>query len=298
MKQKAILLFGPTASGKTALAIELAKKFNGEIINADSRQVYKDMPIITAMPSADEFAAAPHHLFNFLDADADFSVGDYLKLAKEKADEVVSMGKMPIFVGGTGFYLKALEFGLAYIPNIEDELFKDLNSQETAILYNKLKNLDINMANKLESNDRQRIIRALGVVMQTSKSLLDWQQEPNVGMLDFDFIHLSINPDRAVMYNRINTRAKKMVDAGVINEVKNLKEKYQADRLNALTSIGFDIFLDSLNNNLNFDDACNKFAQKQRNYAKRQITWLNNQFKTDYEYDNLENTIEYVKNKL
>ncbi|HAG52993.1 MAG TPA: tRNA (adenosine(37)-N6)-dimethylallyltransferase MiaA [Alphaproteobacteria bacterium] len=297
-KNKAILLFGPTASGKTALAIELAKKFNGEIINADSRQFYKNMPIITAMPSDEEFSAVPHHLFECLETDSEFSVAEYLKLAKQVCDDVAVRGRLPIFVGGTGLYLKMLEFGLSSIPNINKDLFNDLNSMETEDLYSQLNSIDEAMSAKLESNDRQRIIRALGVIKQTGKSLLDWQELPNEGMLDLDFIHLAINPDREVMYNRINSRASKMLELGLIDEVKVVIEKYGQERLNSLTSIGFDIFLDAFNAKLEMNEAIDKFAQKQRNYAKRQITWLKHQYPFELIHEDLDVTFKFVEEKL
>ena len=295
---KSILLFGPTASGKTALAIELAKQFNGEIINADSRQFYKNMPIITAMPTADEFSQAPHHLFECLETDAEFSVADYLKEAKKVSDEIIARGKLPIFVGGTGLYLKALEFGLADIPNIEKNLFNELNNRSVEDLYNELQQLDSKMAETLKPTDTQRIIRALGVVKQTGTSLLDWQAKPNKGMLELDFIHLSINPEREVMYDRINKRADKMIEQGVIKEVESVIEKYGKDNLNSLTSIGFDIFLSAFNDELTIEEACTKFAQKQRNYAKRQITWLKHQYPSEYTHVELADTISFVKNKI
>ena len=298
MKKQAILIFGPTASGKTALAIEIAKKFNGEIINADSRQFYKNMPIITAMPDAEEFAAAPHHLFECLETDSHFSVAEYLKLAKEKSDEIISRGKLAIFVGGTGLYLKMLEFGISPIPNIKDDLLKDLNSRETADLYAELEHLDPAMHAKLEAKDTQRIIRALGVLKQTGKSLLEWQKIPHEMALDFDFIHLAINPEREVMYNRINTRAAKMVDLGVIDEVKTVLSMYNKDRLNSLSSIGFDVFAAAFNDQMTIQEAVEKFAQKQRNYAKRQITWLRHQYPADLIHEDLDVTFEYLERKL
>jgi len=297
-KNKAILLFGPTASGKTSLAIELAKKFNGEIINADSRQFYKNMPIITAMPSVEEFNKAPHHLFECLETDSEFSVAEYLELARKASDDIIARGKLPIFVGGTGLYLKMLEFGLSSIPNINKELITELNSMETEELYSKLQGLDKEMSAKLEGNDRQRIIRALGVIMQTGKSLLEWQALPNEGMLNFDFIHLAINPEREVMYDRINMRASKMLELGLIDEVKSVVEKYGQERLNSLTSIGFDIFLEGFNGNLEMPDAIDKFAQKQRNYAKRQITWLKHQYPAELIHEDLNITFEFVQQKL
>lgn len=295
---KAILLFGPTASGKTALAIELAKAFNGEIVNADSRQLYKNMPIITAMPTREEFAEAPHHLFECLETNAEFSVAEYLKMATQVSNDIISRGKMPIFVGGTGLYLKALEFGLADIPNIEKILFDELNNTPVEQLYAELTELDNAMAKTLKSTDKQRIIRALGVVKQTGIGLLDWQSKPNKGMLNLDFIHLAINPEREIMYDRINKRAQKMIEQGVIKEVESVINKYGKDNLNSLTSIGFDVFLQAFNNEIRLEEACDKFAQKQRNYAKRQITWLNHQYPVDYTHVNLNDTINFIKNNI
>lgn len=296
--RKAILLFGPTASGKTSLAIQLAKKFNGEIINADSRQFYKNMPIITAMPSAEEFGQAEHHLFECLETNAEFSVADYLTRAKQVSDDIILRGKIPIFVGGTGLYLKALEFGLSDIPNIDPALFSALNNRDVAELYTELQSLDPLIAEKLKPTDTQRIIRALGVVKQTGVSLLEWQKKPNKGMLKLDFIHLAISPEREVMYDRINKRAEKMIEQGVVAEVETVVNKYGKDNLNSLTSIGFDIFLQAFNSELSMPEACDKFAQKQRNYAKRQITWLKHQYPTEYMHKDIGETFDFIKDNI
>lgn len=298
MKNKAILIFGPTASGKTSLAIEVAKKFNGEIINADSRQFYKNMPIITAMPSEDEFSQAPHHLFECLETDSEFSVSDYLLLAKKKSDEIISKGKTPIFVGGTGMYIKMLEFGISPIPNINKDLFNSLSSMEVEDLYLELTEKDLTMAQTLKSNDKQRVIRALGVLKQTGKSLLKWQEMPNEQALDLDFIHIAINPNREDMYSRINLRASKMVDLGLADEVSSVISTYGKENLNSLTSIGFDLFSSAFNGEISMEEAIDKFAQKQRNYAKRQITWLNHQYPTEHTHVNIEDTFKFIKTKI
>ena len=297
-KSKAVLLFGATASGKTDLAIKIAQKFDGEIINADSRQFYKEMPIITAMPSVEEFAAAKHHLFDCLEVGNDFSVAKYLEMAKEVSEKIIAKGKLPIFVGGTGMYLKVLEHGISPIPATDKNLLNDLEKLSTEDLFVKLSQEDYEMALKLTSNDRQRIIRALAVIQQTGKSLLQWQKEELVGALEYDFIHLVINPPRVVLYDRINSRAAKMLGLGVMDEVDRLYKKYGFKRENALTSIGFDIFCDFFEGNISEKKAIEKFAQKQRNYAKRQLTWLKHQYKTDFEHKDLEETFEFLSECL
>lgn len=298
MKQKAILLLGPTASGKTALAIQLANKFNGEIINADSRQFYKQMPIITAMPNEQEFQSALHHLFDILNPDEDFSVAKYLTLAKQKADEIIAKGKLPIFVGGTGLYIKALEFGLSPIPSADEAILQELEDLSFDELMQQLNQLDPQVAKTIKLNDRYRATVALRVIKQTGISIADWHKKPNVNMLDFDFIHLGLNPQREVLYSRINTRADKMIEQGVIAEVKKVLDQYGEQKLNSLTSIGFDIFLSSLKNEISEDKAIELFAQKQRNYAKRQVTWLKNQYPLEHTCDDIQQTLEFVSQRL
>ncbi|MCP4354098.1 MAG: tRNA (adenosine(37)-N6)-dimethylallyltransferase MiaA [Proteobacteria bacterium] len=297
-KPKAILLFGATASGKTDLAIKIAKKFNGEIINADSRQFYKEMPIITAMPSAEEFAAAKHHLFDCLEVEDDFSVVKYLNMAKDTSEKIIAKGKLPIIVGGTGMYLRVLEQGISPIPETDKNVLKELEKLSTEKLFIMLCKEDLEMSEKLKPNDRQRIIRALAILQQTGKRLLQWQKEKLTGALEYDFIHLVINPPREVLYDRINTRAAKMLDLGLMKEVEHLHNKYGTKRENALTSIGFDIFCDFFENKISEQEAIEKFAQKQRNYAKRQLTWLKNQYKTDLEHKDLEVTFEFLQKRL
>lgn len=298
MNKKALIIFGPTASGKTDLAIKLANKFNGEIINADSRQFYKNMPIITAMPSKQEFAQAKHHLFEILEPDADFSVAEYLKLAQKTADDITNRGKLPIFVGGTGLYIKMLEDGISPIPNPPKTMLDELGKQNVSDLYKQLQALDLKMADSLQATDSQRIIRALSVIKHTSKSLLEWQSLPNQGALDYDFIHIALNPERQELYNRINTRALKMLDSGLIEEIKYLNDHYAGQKLNSLTSIGFDIFNDYFSGKILIEQAIEKFSQKQRNYAKRQLTWLNNQYNADYIFDNFNNIVNFLIKKI
>ncbi|PPR10727.1 MAG: tRNA dimethylallyltransferase [Proteobacteria bacterium] len=298
MKPKAILLLGPTASGKTALAIELANKFNGEIINADSRQFYKKMPIITAMPDDEEFAQATHHLFDILEPDDNFSAAKYINLAKQVAQDITNRGKLPIFVGGTGLYIKALEDGLSPSPRPDAELVEQLNLLSFDELISQLNELDPDVAKNIKLNDRYRAIVALRTIKQTGKSITYWQSLPNTDMLDYDFIHLSLNPEREVLYSRINKRADKMVDLGVIDEVKALLDEYGEDKLNSLTSIGFDIFVDALKDNIETDKAIELFAQKQRNYAKRQVTWMRNQYPNEHTCDDLNVTFEFLERRL
>lgn len=297
-KPKAIILFGPTASGKTDLAIKIANKFNGEIINADSRQFYKEMPIITAMPTDEEFAAAPHHLFEILNPEEDFSVADYLDLARKTSEEIISRGKLPIFVGGSGLYLKVLEKGISPIPATESKMLEELEKYNSQELYEFLKSEDFKMAEKLKPNDRQRVMRALAVVRQTGISLLEWQQKEPEGALDYDFINMVIKQPREVLYNRINTRANKMLETGLMSEVETLYKKYKDLRINSLTSIGFVIFVKFFKNEITQQEAIDKFAQKQRNYAKRQLTWLKNQFNVDFEYKDVDSTFEFLQRRL
>tara|TARA_R110000868_G_scaffold189695_1_gene432874 strand:+ start:59616 stop:60542 length:927 start_codon:yes stop_codon:yes gene_type:complete len=285
MSKSIITIFGPTASGKTSLAIYLAQKLNGVIVNADSRQVYKNMPIITAMPSKEEFAAADHRLFDFLEIDEKISVEKYVQLAKAEVEKIWRDGKLPILCGGTGFYLKTLEEGISPVPSLPEDLFNDLNTRlETeglAPLYDELKNVDLEIADKLKAGDTQRILRALGVWLHTGQPMSKLQKLPKSGGLDARFVKLAISPEREWLYNRIHKRYDVMENMGLVDEVKNVRAMGYTTESHAVQSCGVKDYYNFLDGHITLDEAKTALLQSTRNYAKRQFTWIRGQYNAD-----------------
>lgn len=281
--KNALIIFGPTASGKTSLGINLAQELNGVIINADSRQIYQEMPIITAMPTAEEFDAAEHLLFDFLKPGEPFSVDQYIGKAKEAISNVTARGKLPIFVGGTGFYLKVLTDGISPVPPIPPVLVESLTAQAetegTPSLHAQLQKVDPVLAKRLEANDMQRVIRGLAVYQHTKKTLSSYQQLPaEKPFPDINFIKIALIPPRETLYKRIHDRFDVMVQDGVLEEAKMLYDKgYRFDN-QALTSLGLKELFHYLDGKIDLETAKEKTLQQMRNYAKRQTTWLRNQY--------------------
>lgn len=295
----AIVLFGPTASGKTGLSIELAKAYNAVIVNIDSRQLYKEMPIISAMPSDDEFAQADHRLFDFLKPDESFDVMRYLNVAKAEAEKIWASGKIPLFVGGTGFYVKTLVEGISPMPEVSQDELQALTAEceekGLAVLWEETKLADPEWIAKIEENDRHRMLRSLAVYRKTGKPLTQWQTLPKEGALDAKVLQIALIPEREVLYNRINTRYENMIDAGIVEEMKALKEKGYSATLPALTSIGIPEYFAYLEGEVALDAAHEKVATKQRQYAKRQCTWLRNQYNADIILDSASAEIAHKK---
>ena len=285
MKKDAIMIFGATASGKTGLAIALANVLDGVVINADSRQIYKHMPIITAMPSKEEFDAAPHELFDFLDPSEAFSVVDYVEKAREVAKRVIKAGKVPVFCGGTGFYLKALDEGMSPIPDVDAEIVQKMNDSEKEEgiegLYNALQIVDPELAATLKPADSQRIIRGLAVFEATGKKLSMFQKQEKQNGLGLKSLKIAINRPREETYARIEQRFDMMMDAGLELEMKQLKEQGYTTDMPALTSLGIPEFYSYLEGTTSLEDVAEMIKQQTRRYAKRQITWLRHQFGAD-----------------
>lgn len=290
MDRTVVTLFGPTASGKTALAIHLAQELNGVIINADSRQLYKHMPIIVAMPSPEEFAAAEHRLFNFLEPNEKISSEKYTQLVKAEVEDIWAQGKLPIICGGTGFYIKNLEEGISPVPALHGDMLNKLNqraeSEGSQALHTELQRLDPTIAEKLSPNDTQRVIRALGVCLQTGQKMSDLQKPPKTGGLDATFIKIALNPKRDWLYERIHKRFDIMMDEGLLAEVKNLKRMGFKNSDHAISSCGVKEFFKYIDHVWSLDDAKSAMLQSTRNYAKRQFTWLRGQYGADLLYEN------------
>ena len=277
LKSKIILISGPTASGKSNFAIKLAKKINGEIINADSMQVYKELKILSARPFPKNYQKIKHHLYGFNSVKINFSTGDWLKYAIKKIKEVKARKKTPIFVGGTGLYFKALTDGLTSIPNIPIRFRNKIRSLHKSLgqkkFYQKLLKLDPNSKKKINPTDSQRSIRAYEVKQFTKKSLHDWFQNTKSYFVKDDFFKIYIDYPREELIQRINKRAEQMIGIGAINEVKRfLKLKIRKDK-SVNKAIGIHEIKEYLEKTKDISYVIEKISIKTRQYAKRQSTW-------------------------
>jgi len=277
LKSKIILIYGPTASGKSIFSIKLAKKINGEIINADSMQVYKDLKILSARPFKKDYQKIKHHLYGFLSAKKNFSSGDWLKLTKQKILNIRKRKKIPILVGGTGLYFKTLTEGLVNIPNIPIKFRKDVRSLYKKLgskkFYSKLVKLDPLVKNRISPYDTQRSIRAYEVKSFTKKSMYDWFKNTRSAFERNDFFKIYIEFPRDRLIKRINARTEEMINKGVILEVKKfLRLKIQSSKT-AHKAIGIKEIKDFLNKKTDISEVIKRISIKTRQYAKRQVTW-------------------------
>jgi len=277
LKSKIVLISGPTASGKSNFAIKLAKKVNGEIINADSMQVYKELKILSARPNPSGYKNIKHHLYGFQNIKKNFSTGDWLKLASKKIVEIKKRNKIPILVGGTGLYFKAILDGLVKIPNIPirfrnkiRKLHKNLGQK---LFYQKLLSIDPELKNKIKPTDSQRSIRAYEVKEYTKKSLLDWFKNTNSLFDKSDFFKIYIDFPREELILRINSRTEEMIKMGAISEVQRfIKLNVKKDK-SVNKAIGINEIKDFLNKEKELSEIKEKISIKTRQYAKRQSTW-------------------------
>jgi tRNA dimethylallyltransferase len=277
LKSKIILISGPTASGKSNFSIKLAKKINGEIINADSMQVYKELKILSARPNTKDYQKIKHHLYGFHSVKNNFSTGDWLKIAIKKIKEVRKRNKTPIFVGGTGLYFKALTDGLVSIPNIPIRfrnkirtLHKNLGQKK---FYQKLIKLDPYSKENINPTDTQRSIRAYEVKQFTKKSLHDWFENTKSYFDKDDFFKIYIDYPREELIQRISKRAEQMIEIGAVNEVKRfIKLKVRKDK-SVNKAIGIHEIKEYLEKRKDMPDVIEKISIKTRQYAKRQSTW-------------------------
>ena len=277
LKSKIILISGPTASGKSNFSIKLAKKINGEIINADSMQIYKELKILSARPNPKNYQKIQHHLYGFHSAKNNFSTGDWLKYAIKKIKEIKKRKKTPIFVGGTGLYFKALSEGLVDIPNIPIRFRNKIRAEHKKLgqkkFYQKLLKLDLISKNKINPTDAQRTIRAYEVKKFTKKSLHNWFKDTKSFFEEEDFFKIYIDFPREELIERIGKRTKLMMKLGAINEVKKfIKLKINKDK-SVNKAIGVSEIKEYLNSKKDLQEIVEKISIKTRQYAKRQSTW-------------------------
>ena len=271
MNNRVIAVVGATASGKTSYAIELAKKINGEIISADSRLVYKGMDIGTAKPTIDEMQEIPHYMIDVVEPEYNYSVGLYVKEAKKHITDIISRGKVPIVVGGTGLYFRVLLENYD-LPNVKPdyELRKELSSYSYEELLEMLTKLDEKAANSVEKNDKKKLIRYIEIIKLAGKPL---DLVRGVKEKEFNVEWVGLNFPREILYDRINKRVDLMIEQGLIDETKKLLQKH--GRISNITdTIGYREVLSYLDGELSLDEAKDKLKQNTRNYAKRQLTWF------------------------
>tara|TARA_Y100001935_G_C17257900_1_gene484695 strand:+ start:426 stop:1334 length:909 start_codon:yes stop_codon:yes gene_type:complete len=277
LKSKIILIYGPTASGKSEFAIKIARKINGEIINADSMQVYKELKILSARPIQKEYEKIKHHLYGFHNVKKKFSTGDWLKLVKNKILIIKKRKKTPIIVGGTGLYFKALTDGLVNIPNIPIKFRKRIRSLHQKIgsknFFLKLIKIDPLVKNFLKSSDTQRVIRAYEIKLFTNKSMFQFFKDTKPSFENNDFFKIHINYPREELIKRIAVRTENIVRNGAISEVRRFIKLRVPRSKTASKAIGIKEIKDYLDKKIEIIELIERISIKTRQYAKRQSTW-------------------------
>ena len=277
-KPKVIVICGPTASGKTALSIELAKKINGEIISSDSMQIYKNMDIGTAKPSKEEMQGIPHHLLDFVEPNQRYSVAEFKKDAETAIEEILAKEKTPIIVGGTGLYVDSLIYGIEYQDIELDEQYRNelelrAINEGLETLYEEAKKIDHQAMEKISQNDKKRIIRVLEIYRATGKNKTEQEIESRKKGVKYDYKVFAINLERELLYERINKRVDIMIEHGLIQEVEQLMEKYDTFPT-AMQGLGYKEVVEYLQGQTTKEQMIEKIKMETRRYAKRQITWF------------------------
>ncbi|MEF9934847.1 MAG: tRNA (adenosine(37)-N6)-dimethylallyltransferase MiaA [Clostridium sp.] len=279
MKKNLVIIAGPTASGKTSLSIEIAKRINGEIISADSMQVYKYMDIGTAKISEEEMDGIKHYMIDEVTPDVEFSVALFRERAGNYIDDIISRGKTPIVVGGTGLYINSLTYALDFSGREEDaEYRKQLEAiaeeKGNEYLHSMLKDVDEESYNRLYPNDIKRVIRALEVYKIKGKTISEIQRESKERDIDYNLSYFALNMDREKLYDRINQRVDIMFNKGLVEEVQKLLNMGYTEDMISMQAIGYKEVIDYLNGKMSLNEVIDYIKQSSRRYAKRQLTWF------------------------
>ncbi|MFO7831068.1 MAG: tRNA (adenosine(37)-N6)-dimethylallyltransferase MiaA [Desulfuromonadaceae bacterium] len=272
-----LVITGPTATGKTALALDLGARRDIEIISADSRQVYRHMDIGTAKAGVEERARVVHHCIDVVNPDEPFSVSDFTRLAQSTIEDIHRRQRLPVLVGGTGLYIRALTQGLAPLPGADETLRRQWHVEEhqkKGSLHARLSQIDPRMAKGLHINDVTRIIRALEVHALTGRTMSSWQDEHCFSERPYDDIRLAVTFERDHLYRRIEERVEQMLEHGLLEETRMLLERGYAPELKAMRTIGYQECIAHLRGEMSLSDAVTRIKRDTRRYAKRQLTWL------------------------
>lgn len=297
-----VIITGPTGIGKTELSLELAKKYKGEIISSDSMQIYKKLNIGTAKIDLNK-TSIPHHMIDIIEPSDNFTVADFKNSAKKIITDINNRGGLPFLVGGTGLYINSLVYNLDFTetePDYEyrDELREILEEEGSEFLYEKLQDQDSDMAEKIHKNNGQRIIRALEILKSGNKKGDNFRQENK----DYNLIYIGLNMDRAKLYEKINQRVDKMIDLGLVDEVKNLLDEGLDKKSQSLKAIGYKEVISYLDGEIDFDEMVDLIKKNSRHYAKRQLTWFRRDKRIkwfDRESDTILSDIEnYIDSRL
>lgn len=279
MKPVIIVIEGPTASGKTALGAETALRHNGEVISADSMQIYKGMDIATAKPTEEEKKGVPHHLIGFVDSDSDFSVADYVECANKKIEEILARDKQPVIVGGTGLYISSLTQNIKFAdvksdPEIRKRLIDEAETAGKGVLLERLRSIDPVCAASLHENNLTRVVRALEVYEITGKTLTELNELSRMYESPYRFIKIGLNyTDRQFLYDRINRRVDQMIENGLIEEARDMYNRHGGLQT-AGQAIGYKELIPYFNSEQTLETCVSKIKQETRRYAKRQLTWF------------------------
>jgi len=300
-----VILTGPTAAGKSQISLAIAQELNLDIINADSMQVYRYLDIGTAKPSKDEQKIVKHHLIDIVNPDEQYNAGRY----KEDADKIIlelhKEKKLPLIVGGTGLYIKALIFGLFSSPPKDFKISNELKSKEKAlgigVLYSELKRIDPTAASRIKPKDRQRILRALEVFYITGKPISFFQNQHGFRQARYRYLYLCLRREREELNERIEKRINKMIENGFEEEVRNLLKRGYSEDLNSLCSLGYKEMIGYIKGKYKLSEAVNLIKQNTKRYAKRQFTWFNTQPNVtwiDLEGDDIEKPLKEIKERI
>ena len=299
-KNKVIVICGPTASGKTALSIELAKQIHGEIVSCDSMQIYKDMDIGTAKPTPEEMQGIKHYLIGYVSPEVRYSVADYKTDAKKAIKEIIQKGKMPIVVGGTGLYLDSLIYEIEYQDIKFDEEYrkeieKEVDEKGLEEIYERAKQIDAKAIEKISPNDKKRILRILEIYHATGKTKTEQEIESRKKEVEYDYKVYALDWDRQKLYDRINKRVDIMVEKGLIEEVKQILDKYDTFPT-AMQGLGYKEVVEYLEGKLTKEEMIEKIKMETRRYAKRQLTWFRKNKQTIWlnAEDGIQNNINII----
>ncbi len=273
-KKKLIIIEGPTGVGKTSAALSLMPELSVEFINADSMQVYRYMDIGTSKPDPDELLIAPHHLISIVDPDEDFDAAKYMSLGRKIIEDIVSRGNVPVVVGGTALYVRALTSGIFEAPGKDVSFRKELMKEESKDLHKKLAEIDPETAIRVNPNDRLRVVRALEVYYLTGESMTSHHERHKFEDKPYDCLRLCLNRNREALYGLIERRVDRMMQLGFLNEVEGLLNKGYSPRLKSMQSIGYKQLVCHLTEKHSLSDAVSLIKRETRRFAKRQLTWF------------------------